>query len=143
LDTTSDSDDENSDTTVGPFNRQWDPGRTDEAQARTRFFARVYPVSGHLLVLALDSSDARKTGGLSPPPYGVADSLLVAYRPGENFSYLCNLGGSNATFRVGGLSGSENPEVWRHPRLAWEFDTVAKRIRSLPHGIRHLCFERT
>jgi hypothetical protein len=126
------NDSDESDTTIAPFDRQWDPGRADEARPRSRFFARVHAVSGNLLVLLFDSTANNDPNAAGGRKFFLADSVSVSYRAGEMFSYLCTLGGSYAIGRVGGLSSSSNPELWIRPRLAWNFDTVSKRIRPVP-----------
>jgi hypothetical protein len=126
------ADTEEADTTLGIFRRQWDPGRTDESQPKTRFLARAFPAAGNLVVLAMDTSIAGAREGVAARRYANADSVVIPnVRPGEDFTYYCRVGGVFAIGHVGALAGSQVPERWERPRLAWRFDTVAKRIRPI------------
>jgi hypothetical protein len=111
--------------------RQWDPGRNDEAQPRSRFLARAYSARNSAMVLSLDSAitGVAKSGSSG---YAMVDTVSVpGVRRGELFTYHCYTTGSSAIGQIGGLGSDGTPEHFEHPRLAWRFDTVAKRIQRI------------
>jgi len=114
------------------FSRQWDPGRTDEAQPHSRFLAREHPVSNRGLVLFLDTARTPVGKPDSFTAYATVDSILVSgVRNDELFTEHCYLTGTVAIGQFGGVSSRGTPEHFEHPRLAWRFDTVAKRIQRM------------
>jgi hypothetical protein len=114
------------------FSREWDPGRTDEAQPHTRFLAREHPVSNRGIVLYLDTARSAVGTPDSFTAYASADSILVSgVRNDELFTEHCYLTGTVVIGQFGGVSSRGTPEHFEHPRLAWRFDTVAKRIQRM------------
>jgi hypothetical protein len=126
----SDSEDVDDGTLI--FNREWDPGRTDEAQPHTRFLAREHLIANRALMLFLDTAITRVGKPDALTSYTPADSVLVpAVGRGEVFTDHCYLTGTVTIGQIGGVSSRGTPEHFEHPRLAWRFDTVAKRIQSI------------
>jgi hypothetical protein len=126
------SDTEDADDGTLIFNRQWDPGRTDEAQPHTRFLAREYLVRNRSIVLSLDTAITPVGKPDAFTVYASADSILVsAVGRDELFTEHCHVTGSEVVGQIGGVSSRGTPERFEHPRLAWRFDTVAKRIQPM------------
>jgi hypothetical protein len=123
-----------SDSDVGPliFRREWDPGRTDEAQPHSRFLARGYPAGTNGLVLSLDTAINQLSKADAAIGYAKVDSIHVSgVQPDETFTDHCYLAGSDVIGQLGGVSNRGTPDHFEHPRLAWRFDTTAKRIRVI------------
>jgi hypothetical protein len=112
------------------FNREWDPGRTDESHPHTRFLAREHLIANRALMLFLDTAITRVDTPDALTSYTPADSVLV---PGvgrdEVFTDHCYVRGSVVVGQIGGVSNRGTPEHFEHPRLAWRFDTLTKRIQ--------------
>jgi hypothetical protein len=110
----------------------WDPGRTDESHPHTRFMAREHPIANRALLLFLDTAITPVGKPDALTAYAPADSVLV---PGigrdELFTAHCYIRGSVLVGQIGGVSSRGTPEHFEHPRLAWRFDTVAKRIQRM------------
>jgi hypothetical protein len=125
---------ETEDVYEGPviFSREWDPGRTDESHPHTRFLAREHPIANRALLLFLDTAITPVGKPDALTAYAPADSVLV---PGigrdELFTAHCYLRGSVLVGQIGGVSSRGTPEHFEHPRLAWRFDTLTKRIQSM------------
>ncbi|MGZ3373582.1 MAG: hypothetical protein ACXU9Z_09885 [Gemmatimonadaceae bacterium] len=126
------SDSEGADDGTLIFNREWDPGRTDEAQPHTRFLARERLIANRALMLFLDTAITRVGQPDALTAYTPADSVLVpAVGRDEVFTDHCYLTGTVTVGQIGGVSNRGTPEHFEHPRLAWRFDTVAKRIQRM------------
>ena len=114
------------------FSRQWDPGRTDEAQPHTRFLAREHPVGNASLMLYLDTAITPVGQPDAFTRYAPADSIRVSeVQRDEQFADHCYTRGSVVVGQIGGVSNRGTPERFEHPRLAWRFDTLSKRIQGV------------
>jgi hypothetical protein len=123
---------EDDDGTEGLFRREWDPGRTDQAHARTRFLARAYPGPNSGMLLILDTVWTSPHAANASPRYGHLDTLAVPrLLPREVFTYYCHPAHEMSFGQIGGIGISKEREEWVHPRAAWRFDTVAKRISGI------------
>lgn len=115
--------------------QQWIPGQPDEGyyENRSRFSARAHYFSNGRLLLWLDTSITRNQQTTPRFNLVVADSAVVSsLAPREVFTPYCRIGSGLADGQIGGVAPILVPEKWERPRLAWLFDTVASRIRSIP-----------
>ena len=118
---------------VRPLQRRWTPGQPDEGEYEnaSHFSARSQYFSDGRLLLWLDSSTNRAEQR-TRRHFVVADSVSIStLRPGEFFTRYCRIGEGLADGQVGGTARTLEPERWEKPRLAWVFDTLTSRIRSI------------
>lgn len=117
------------------FEQRWIPGQPDEGyfENQSRFLARSQYFSTGRLLLWLDTSITRAPQKEPRSHFTGVDSLTVAgLGANEFFTKYCRIGQGLADGRLGGLARTLVPEKWERPRLAWVFDTVLLRIRSIP-----------
>ena len=123
--TSSSNDNDDSDIAEEVVRREWDPGRMDEGKQHSRFLARAYPGSSRSLLLSLDTSTSQGA-------FAHIDTLVVTdVRRSDLFTYHCHTVNSDVVGQIGALSSSGTPEHFEHPRLAWRFDTLMKRIQKI------------
>jgi hypothetical protein len=117
-----------------PYSIRWIPGQrdTDDFDVISKLRAHANRLSKDVLVLSLDTpatqlEQKRRSG------YLVADSAVITgLSPGELFRNDCKMGSG---LRDGLVTGIPSTDIWersQHPRLAWQFDTVSMKIRSIP-----------
>jgi hypothetical protein len=103
-----------------------------ERDGRTAF-AGHYIVHKRRLYLSLDTL-VHRPGQSAPARFRIdsvaADSLL----PGEDVAQTCTLDGKELEGQVLGVLFSSEGGVAIQPRLAWQFDLEAKRIKSVEAG---------
>lgn len=117
------------------FEQKWIPGQPDggEYENTSRFSARAYYFSNAPLQLWLDTSTHRARQKTPRSSFAPADSLAISdLETGEFFTQYCRVDAGLADGQIGGLARTLVPEQWERPRLAWVFDTVTSRIRSIP-----------
>jgi hypothetical protein len=114
---------------------KWIPGKRDagDFDVLSKFRARANRLSKDVLVLSLDTPATGLDGKGIGPKYIVADSAVITgLSPGELFREDCRIGSVRADGRIAGVPSTDIWDRWQRPRLAWLFDTVAVRIRSIP-----------
>lgn len=117
------------------FEQQWIPGQPDERhyENRSRFLARAHYFSTGRLMLWLDTSITRTQQTEPSSDFAGVDSLTIAgLGATEFFTKYCRVGEGLADGQLGGVARTLVQEKWERPRLAWVFDTVKFRIRSVP-----------
>jgi hypothetical protein len=117
-----------------PYSTRWIPGQrdTEDFDVLSKLRAHANRLSKDVLVLTLETPAI----GLEQKrrsEYLVADSAVITgLSPGELFRNDCNMRSGR---RDGLVTGIPSTNIWersQHPRLAWEFDTVSMKIRSIP-----------
>ncbi len=120
---------------VRQFEQRWIPGQPKEGEYEnvSRFSARSHYFSDGRLLLWLDTSTSRAEQRTPRRHFVVADSVSIStLGPGEFFTQYCRIGEGLADGQIGGTARTLEPERWEKPRLAWVFDTLTSRIRSIP-----------
>jgi hypothetical protein len=116
------------------YEQRWIPGQPypEELENVSRFSARSHWFSDGRLLLWLDTSTSRAVQR-TRRHFEVADSLVIStLSSGEFFTEYCRIGDGLADGQIGGTARTVEPEQWATPRLAWVFDTLMSRIRSIP-----------
>jgi hypothetical protein len=115
-----------------PYTISWVPGQRDtqDFDVLSKYRAHGKRLSSQLLVLSLDTP-AVGANGPDKSRYVVVDSAIVTgLSYGDSFKNDCTKGSVGSKGLITGLASTDQGR--HHPRLAWQFDTVALRIRSLP-----------
>jgi hypothetical protein len=115
-----------------PFTLSWIPGQrdTEDFDVLSKYRAHSKRLSSQLLVLTLDTP-AVSAKDRDRPKYFVADSTIVTgLSYGDSFKNDCTMGSIGPEGLITGLASTDQGR--HHPRLAWRFDTVSLKIRSLP-----------
>ena len=118
-----------------PIQKRWVPGKRSSApfDRSSRIRARADRRSIDVLVLALDTSATQLQRDGTVSNYVVADSTVITgLRTNELFTDYCKVGSARADGLIGGVPRTGIWDQWLRPRLAWQFDTVTFRIRSIP-----------
>ena len=117
------------------YQQEWVPGQPDEGyyENQSRFLARSHYFSTGRLFLWLDTSLTRAPQKTPRTDFTAVDSVTVTgLGPHEFFTNYCRIGQGLADGQLGELARTLVPEKWERPRLAWAFDTMTSRIRSIP-----------
>ncbi len=119
---------------VRDHEQRWIPGQPypEELENVSRFSARSHWFSDGRLLLWLDTSTSRAVQR-SRRHFEVADSVVIStLSSGEFFTEYCRIGDGLADGQIGGTARTLERERWETPRLAWVFDTLTSRIRTIP-----------
>jgi hypothetical protein len=117
-----------------PYGMEWIPGQrdTEDFDVLSKFRAHANRVSKDALILTLETPATAVQSKGASPAYLVADSAIIAgLLPNEIFTNYCKIGSAIADGQIGGIPTTAIWDQWQHPRLAWQFDTLRLRIRSV------------